>query len=57
MQREICNPRIIREESTGLRWFYLRRDGRYHRQVDDRGRWPSEFYNEFGRLRQGYKSQ
>lgn len=56
MQIDTTKPAAIKDLYTGAHYFLMRKDGRYHRRADDRGRWPSDFFNEFGHLKQQFKA-
>ena len=56
MQRDTRKPAAIRDTTTGEYWFLIRKDNRYHRRADDVGRWPSDFFTEFNRLRPQFRA-
>jgi len=59
MQRDTWKPGAIIETDTRRRWWLrLDDDGvkRYHVNPYDRGRLPSSFFSESGKLRTGYRA-
>ena len=56
MQVDTSKPAGIKDTTTGEYWFLMRRDNRYHRRADDVGRWPSDFFTEFNRLRPQFRA-
>jgi len=56
MQVDTSKPAGIKDTTTGEFWFLMRADNRYHRRADDVGRWPSDFFTEFNRLRPQFRA-